>query len=96
METQKGLKALLPSPENQKTLSSLVSQAQTITNQLAANISEAAPELRQAAVRCTVLMENARMKGDGPDHSVRNRRLIILGATAAAVAALYIVLIMDR
>jgi len=87
---QKSLKSLLRQPADQELLHSLLAQADTLTRNLPDSRGGAqSPELRQAAVRCVVLLETAQ-KGRP---FKKNRRLLILVATAVAVAVLYIFLL---
>lgn len=87
---QASLKSLLQQSGDKELLQSLLAQAGTLTRNLPSNTGEQTPEVRQAAVRCVLLLETAR-KGRQPDKP--NRRLLILGGTAAAVAVLYFFLL---
>ena len=88
--TQKSLKALLRKPEDRELLQSLLTQADAVTRSLPDNRGAQSPEVRQAAVRCVVLLERAQ-KGRPLK---KNRRVLILTAVAAAVAGLYIFLLL--
>ncbi len=91
--TRTNLKLLLAHPSDQKLLESLLAQADTITSRLPAG--EQPAEIRQAAVRCTVLLESAKKAGAGKPVP-RNRRMLILALAATAVAALYAVLLLGQ
>jgi hypothetical protein len=88
--TQKSLKSLLRQPADQELLQSLLAQADTLTRNLPDNRGGQSPEVRQAAVRCVLLLETAQ-KGRPLK---KNRRFLILLGTAAAVGAFYIFLLM--
>lgn len=87
--TQKCLKSLLRQPEDQELLHSLLAQADTLTRGLPDSKGTQSPEVRQAAVRCVVLLETAQKSRP----LKKNRRVLILAAVAAAVVGLYIFLL---
>lgn len=88
--TQKALKLLLRQPADQDLLQSLLAQADALTRNLPDSRGEQTPGIRQAAVRCVVLLERAQ-KGRPLK---KNRRILILAAVAAAVVVFYILLLM--
>lgn len=87
---QTSLKSLLRQPADRDLLQSLLSQAEALTRRLPDNSGEQTPEVRQAAVRCVVLLETA-SKARPPKKS---RRIPILIGVAVAVAVLYIFLLL--
>ena len=88
--TQKSLRSLLRQPADQELLQSLLAQADSLTRSLPDGRGGAqSPEVRQAAVRCVVLLERAQ-KGRPLK---KNRRVLILAVVAAAVVGLYIFLL---
>lgn len=88
--TQKCLKSLLRQPADQELLQSLLAQTDALTRGLPDTKGPAqSPEIRQAAVRCVVLLETAQ-KGRPLK---KDRRVLILAAVAAAVVGLYIFLL---
>src|ERR1700692_3999606 len=88
--TQKSLKSLLRQPGDQDLLQSLLAQADALTRNLPDSRGAQSPEIRQAAVRCVVLLETAQ-KGRPLK---KNRRVLILVTATAAVAGLYIFLLL--
>ncbi len=86
---QSSLKTLLRKPEDRELLQSLVAQADALTRRLPNSTGEQTPEVRQAAVRCVVLLETAR-KGRP---AKKNYRIPILIVVAAAVVGFYIFLL---
>lgn len=90
---QAALKQCLRQPGDQQLLASLLAQAQSITNPLPAGAyDQQPPEIRQAAVRCAVLLDS--VKGRNPDTSwFKDRRVRIVAAAAAAVIIFYLVLL---
>jgi hypothetical protein len=84
---QTSLKSLLRKPEDRDLLQSLLSQADSLTKRLPDNDGG---QIRQAAVRCVVLLETAAK--DRP--LKKSRRIPILIGTAAAVGLLYILLLL--
>jgi len=88
---QKSLKSVLRQPADQELLQSLLTQADALTQSLPDSRGGAqSPEVRQAAVRCVVLLETAQ-KGRPLK---KNRRILILVAVTAAVAGLYMFLLL--
>jgi hypothetical protein len=87
---QTSLKALLRKPEDRELLQSLLTQADALTRSLPDTKGPQSPEVRQAAVRCVLLLETAQ-KGRPLK---KNRRTLILVAVAAAVAGLYVFLLL--
>ena len=86
---QAALAGMLGRPENRQLLASLTAQAETITNRLPRNASgKQSDEVRQAAVRCVLLLESARKGMTGP--SGLDRKVIIILAVAALVAIFYV------
>jgi len=94
------LQLLLRRPGDQKLLNSLLGQLDSIIRSLPTSASEKQTgQIRQAAVRCVVLLQSAkkgrltRAQQDDKDERWRHRRVQILIAAAVAVAALYLVLL---
>ena len=88
--TQKSLRSLLRQPADQELLQSLLAQSDALTRGLPDGRGAQSPEVRQAAVRCVVLLERAQ-KGRPLK---KNRRVLILVAVTAAVVALYAFLLL--
>jgi len=98
--TRTTLQLLLRRPGDQKLLNSLLSQLDGIIRSLPAGSSaKQTGQIRQAAVRCVVLLQSAkkgrltRAQQDDKDERWRHRRVQILVAATVAVAALYLVLL---
>ena len=93
------LQLLLRRPGDQKLLNSLLSQLDGIIRSLPSGGERQTGQIRQAAVRCVVLLQSAkkgrltRAQQDDKDERWRHRRVQILVAAAVAVAALYLVLL---
>lgn len=87
---QAGLKALLQQPGDRELLQSLLAQADALTRRLPDNTGDQTPEVRQAAVRCVVLLETAQ-KGR---QKKKDLWIPILLAVAAAVAVFYALLLL--
>jgi len=86
------LSALLGQPEDRDLLVSLTAQAETITNRLPKNASgKQLGEIRQAIVRCVLLLETAKKRRTGgePPSFFSDTRVKIVLAVAALVAVFY-------
>jgi len=89
------LQLLLRRPTDAQLLSSLLAQVDGITRGLS---NQNAAQIRQAAVRCVVLLQSAkrgrlsRSQQDDRDEGRRHRRVLILVAATAATAAFYLFL----
>ena len=87
------LSKMLGQPENRELLASLTAQAESITGRLAKTGSGKQPagEIRQAAVRCVLLLETAKKKGGGADQPslLKDPRVITVLVVAALVAVFY-------
>ena len=96
------LNSLLSHPDDLPLLNKLVAQTASITNNLPAGRGGAqSAALRQAAVRCVVILETAkrRAKQDGgatKGMSKEKRRLIIIAASALATSVLYFLLLATK
>jgi len=91
------LTEILPQPENRELLASLLSQAETITDRLPGFFFRTQPEeVRQAAIRCVMLLEFAREGGAGAEavSSGHGLGVIVLAAASALGAVLYGLLLM--
>jgi len=89
---QAALSALLGQPEDRELLVSLTTQAETITNRLPKNASgKQLGEIRQAVVRCVLLLETAKKRRTGgePPSFFSDTRVKIVIAVAALVAVFY-------
>jgi hypothetical protein len=100
--TRKTLQLLLRRPTDQKLLNSLLGQLDGIVRSLpATDAGQQSAQIRQAAVRCVVLLQSAkkgrlsRAQQDDRDER-RHHRVVILVAAAAATAALYLFLLPHR
>ena len=98
--TRTTLQLLLRRPGDQKLLNSLLGQLDGIIRTLSATQSDKqSAQIRQAAVRCVVLLQSAkkgrltRAQQADKDERWRHRRVQILVAATVAVAALYLVLL---
>ena len=101
--TRTTLQLLLRRPGDQKLLSGLLSQLDGIIRSLPAGGGDTqSAQIRQAAVRCVVLLQSAkkgrltRAQQKEKDDRWRHRRIPILVATAVGVAAFYLVLMPHR
>lgn len=101
--TRTTLQLLLRRPTDQKLLVSLLAQADGITRGLSSGKSpQQAAQIRQAAVRCVVLLQSAkrgrlsRADQADKDETRRHRRVLILVAATAATAAFYLFLMPQR
>jgi len=87
------LAKILGQPEDRELLASLTAQAETITGRLPKNASGGpqAGEIRQAAVRCVLLLESAKKGGSGADQPAffKDPRVITVLVVAALVALFY-------
>ena len=98
--TRTTLQLLLRRPGDQKLLNTLLGQLDGITRSLPAGGGEKqSGQIRQAAVRCVVLLQSAkkgrltRAQQNDKDERRRHRRVQILVAATVATAALYLVLL---
>lgn len=101
--TRTTLQLLLRRPGDDKLLASLLSQLDGICRGLSASKgSKQSAEVRQAAVRCVVLLQSAkkgrlsRAQNDDNRERARHRRVLILVAATAATAAFYLFLMPHR
>ena len=101
--TQTTLQLLLRRPGDAQLLTSLLGQVSSITASIPAKGGERhAAAVRQAAVRCVVLLQSAkrgrltRAQTDEMNAHRRHRRVMVLLAAAVATAALYLVLLMPH
>jgi hypothetical protein len=101
--TQTTLQLLLRRPGDAQLLNSLLSQVAVITASIPAKGGDRhAASVRQAAVRCVVLLQSAkrgrltRAQTDELNANRRHRRVMILLAAAVGTAALYLVLLMPH
>ena len=99
--TRTTLQLLLRRPNDQPLLASLLAQADSITGSVptGGDSAQRAAAIRQAAVRCVVLLQSAkrgrlsRAQSDELAQSRRHRRVIVFLAAAVATAALYLVML---
>jgi len=93
---QAALKQCLRQPGDQKLLASLLAQAESITAPLPPGVhDQQPPEIRQAAVRCALLLDS--LKGRKPDAGwFKDRRIIVVAGAAFAVIIFYVVLLSQR
>jgi hypothetical protein len=101
--TRTTLQLLLRRPGDRQLLSELLAQVDVITSQLPARGGERqAAAIRQAAVRCVVLLQSAkrgrltRAQNDELQTHRRHRRVMVLLAAAVATAAIYLVIFMPQ
>jgi hypothetical protein len=101
--TRTTLQLLLRRPGDEKLLNSLLSQLDGIIRGLSATRgSKQTAEIRQAAVRCVVLLQSAkrgrlsRAQQDDQKQRAKHRRVLILIAATAATAAFYLFLMPQR
>jgi len=100
--TRTTLQLLLRRPGDQKLLKTLLTQVDSIVNRLPAGGDKQTGAIRQAAVRCVVLLQSAkkgrltRVQQEDKDERARHRRVMILVAATAATAALYLFLLPQR
>jgi hypothetical protein len=101
--TRTTLQLLLRRPGDRQLLTELLTQVNIITNQLPARGGEKqAAAIRQAAVRCVVLLQSAkrgrlnRAQTEELMQQRRHRRVMILLAAAVAAAAVYLVEFMPQ
>ena len=100
--TRTTLQLLLRRPTDQNLLASLLAQTDTIVGRLSASSGKQSGEIRQAAVRCVVLLQSAkhgrlsRSEQDDLAEGRRHRRVLILVAATAATAAFYLFLMPQR
>ncbi len=101
--TRTTLPLLLRRPGDQKLLNSLLSQLDGIVRGLPASKADMQnAQIRQAAVRCVVLLQSAkrgrltRAQQSDTDERNKHRRVVILVAATAATAALYLFLMPHR
>ena len=100
--TRTTLQLLLRRPGDQKLLTSLLAQVDGIVSRLPAGGDKQSGAVRQAAVRCVVLLQSAkkgrlsRAQQEDKDERKRHRRVLILVAATAATAAFYLFLIPQR
>jgi hypothetical protein len=100
--TRTTLELLLRRPTDQNLLASLLAQTNSIVSRLSANSGKQNAEIRQAAVRCVVLLQTAkrgrltRGQQDEDDAARRHRRVLIIVAATAATAAFYLFLMPQR
>lgn len=97
--TRTTLQLLLRRPTDAQLLNTLLAQADSITRGLSAGKGpQNAAQIRQAAVRCVVLLQSAkrgrlsRSQQDDLTEGRRHRRVLILVAATAATAAFYLFL----
>ena len=86
------LTGMLGKPEDRGLLASLTAQAESITGRLPRTApGKQSDEIRQAAIRCVLLLESAKngRTGSGPAF-FKDRRVIIVIAVTAIVAAFYV------
>jgi len=87
------LAKILGQPQDRELLASLTAQAETITARLPKNAAGGpqAGEIRQAAVRCVLLLESAKKGGTGADKPplFKDPRVITVMIAAALVAIFY-------
>lgn len=89
---QSGLQAILPRPEDRPLLSDLQGKAANITGVLPAAPSG---EIRQAIVRCVLLLETAQKNAPGAPPKSK-LPMIILAAVGGLTVLLYLILIVAR
>jgi hypothetical protein len=101
--TRATLQLLLRRPTDEKLLNSLLSQLEGIVRGLSATKgTKQTAEIRQAAVRCVVLLQSAkrgrlsRSQQDDQQERAKHRRVVILVAATAATAAFYLFLMPQR
>lgn len=101
--TRTTLQLLLRRPTDQQLLASLLNQVDSITRGLSSGKApQNAAQIRQAAVRCVVLLQSAkrgrlsRSQSDDLSERRRHRRVLILVAATAATAAFYLFLMPQR
>ena len=101
--TRTTLQLLLRRPSDRHLLDELLRQVNIITNQLPARGGERhAAAIRQAAVRCVVLLQSAkrgrltRAQNEDMQAQKRHRRVMFVLAAAVAGAAVYLVLYMPQ
>ncbi len=100
--TRTTLQLLLRRPTDQKLLATLLAQTDAIVGRLSTHDGKQSAEIRQAAVRCVVLLQSAkrgrltRTQQDADDEERRHRRVLILVAATAATAAFYLFLMPQR
>lgn len=101
--TRTTLQLLLRRPGDEKLLDSLLSQLDGIVRSLSATKgTKQSGEIRQAAVRCVVLLQSAkrgrlsRAQQEDRNERARHRRVLILVAATAATAAFYLFLMPQR
>ena len=101
--TRTTLQLLLRRPGDEKLLNSLLSQLDGIVRGLpTAKGTKQTAQIRQAAVRCVVLLQSAkrgrlsRAQQDDHRERARHRRVLILVAATAATAAFYLFLMPQR
>lgn len=91
------LTGILDQPENRDLLVSLQAQADTITDRVRKNaLRERPEELRQAAVRCALLLEFAKESRIGPARFalLDNPQVAVLIFAFVLVAAFYVLLLL--
>ncbi|SRR5579859_4385923 len=85
---------MLGQPENRELLASLTAQAEAITGRLPKSASgkQQTGEIRQAAVRCVLLLESARKSGAGADKPdfFKDPKVITVMVGTALVAIFYV------
>lgn len=101
--TRTTIQLLLRRPTDEKLLASLLSQLDVIVRGLSpATGTKQSAQIRQAAVRCVVLLQSAkkgrltRAQQDDNKERARHRRVLILVAATAATAAFYLFLMPHR
>jgi hypothetical protein len=101
--TRTTLQLLLRRPTDQKLLNSLFSQLDSIVGRLSSGKGDnQSAEIRQAAVRCVVLLQSAkrgrltRSQQNDLTEKGRHRRMLILLVATAATVAFYFFLIPQR
>lgn len=101
--TRTTLQLLLRRPTDEQLLAKLLAQADAITRGLSSGKGAAqAAQIRQAAVRCVVLLQSAkrgrlsRPQQDDLDERRRHRRVLILVAATAATVAFYLFIMPQR
>ncbi len=92
-----GLQLTLPRPENGQLLADLQTKAANIIKNITAGDAKTqSAEIRQATIRCIVLLETAQQKGAGSSTPSKSWPKIILVSVVAATAFLYLILLASR
>lgn len=92
--TRSGLESILSNPQDQQLLASLQAKAANIAGALPAGAKVPLDEIRQAIVRCVLLLENAQKSGTAPPKS--KWPLIVLVSVGGMTALLYLILVISR